>query len=231
MGKVVAELLDSEFSRHELALVVSEENAHSDWQSRLINVDVAIEFSTPASVIQNIKTCFQQNVPVVVGTTGWNKHLNAVKSIAENEGKSIFFAPNFSIGVNLFFQLNGYLADLMNPHSQYDVKVEESHHVTKLDKPSGTAVRLLEDITLNLNRKGEWQIGETPEKTSISVKVNRKKDVKGIHEITFFSEEDRITISHEAFSRKGFARGAVMAAQWLIGKQGFFEMKDMLAST
>ena len=167
-------------------------------------------------------------IPVVSGTTGWLDKIGQVKDMCEKEGKTFFYASNFSIGVNIFFAINKYLAKIMNNFSAYDIKMMETHHIHKLDAPSGTAITLAEGIIENVDRKDRWTL-ETAEKTTdIPIHAIREGEVPGIHEITYESDVDTISIKHDAKSRAGFALGAVIAAEFTAGKKGFLGMDDML---
>lgn len=202
---------------------------------------VAIEFSTPATALNNIYSCFDMNIPVVCGTTAWYQHLDEVKSRCENENQALFYAPNFSIGMNIMFMLNKQLAKLSENYN-YRLSLTETHHIHKLDKPSGTAVKLAEDIIKNNDNYKSWELNQLTidnlqltnnnEQLTISkvlpVEAIREGDVFGIHEVKAESDCDIIQLRHEAFSRKGFATGAVIAAEFLLGKKGIFTMENLL---
>ena len=202
---------------------------------------VAIEFSTPATALNNIYRCFDMNIPVVCGTTAWYQHLDEVKSRCENENQALFYAPNFSIGMNIMFMLNKQLAKLSENYN-YRLSLTETHHIHKLDKPSGTAVKLAEDIIKNNDNYKSWELNQLTidnlqltsnnEQLTISkvlpVEAIREGDVFGIHEVKAESDCDIIQLRHEAFSRKGFATGAVIAAEFLLGKKGIFTMENLL---
>ncbi|MGI6047874.1 MAG: 4-hydroxy-tetrahydrodipicolinate reductase [Petrimonas sp.] len=192
------------------------------------NADVAIEFTSPDSALQNYRRAFAANVPVVSGTTGWLEHLNEIKATCENDGQTFFYASNFSLGVNIFFALNNHLAKIMNQFPDYDVRMEETHHIHKLDAPSGTAIALAEGILENLDRKKSWLLNETQKESELEIKAFREGEVPGIHTVVYESEADSIRITHDAKSRKGFALGAILAAEFTKGKKGFLGMKDML---
>jgi 4-hydroxy-tetrahydrodipicolinate reductase len=202
-----------------------------DWaeQSSLISqAEMVIEFSTPMSVLGNIRQCFDLHLPIVVGTTGWHEKADLVKKWCSGEGQAIFAAFNFSIGVNILDSLTRQLSNIINQIENYEISLEEIHHVHKLDAPSGTAIRLAEIILNGVERKEYWvnRLKEKPEELQIlSV---REDEIPGIHTITCESDSDRLTLKHEAKGRKGFANGAILAAEWLQGRKGFFEMKDML---
>ena len=178
--------------------------------------------------MQNYRRAFAANVPVVSGTTGWLEHLNEIKATCENDGQTFFYASNFSLGVNIFFALNNHLAKIMNQFPDYDVRMEETHHIHKLDAPSGTAIALAEGILENLDRKKSWLLNETQKESELEIKAFREGEVPGIHTVVYESEADSIRITHDAKSRKGFALGAILAAEFTKGKKGFLGMKDML---
>ena len=214
---------------HEISLKVGSQNADFE-ASELLGTDVAIEFSRPENAISNIKKCFEANVPVVVGTTGWYDSFEEIENICISRNQSLLFATNFSIGVNLFFKLNTHLANLMNAHKQYSVEVEEIHHTQKLDAPSGTGISIAEQIIENNNLKNNWinEISEKEEELSIISK--RIDKVPGTHSVYYKSDVDEIEIKHTAHSRSGFAKGALLAAEWLAkNKDGIFTMQDVLS--
>ncbi|MBR7175947.1 MAG: 4-hydroxy-tetrahydrodipicolinate reductase [Bacteroidales bacterium] len=192
---------------------------------------VAIEFSTPATALENINLCFDMNIPVVCGTTGWYEHLNDVKARCKKENQALFYAPNFSIGMNIMFMLNKQLAKITEKYD-YKLSLTETHHIHKIDKPSGTAVRLAEDIIENNNNYNSWQLTVDNEQLIVDnvlpIDAIREGDVFGIHEVKAESDCDVIQVRHEAFSRKGFATGAVVAAEFLIGKKGIYTMNNLL---
>lgn len=231
MGKTIDELIKKKYSRkHEVVLRSDSANAHSFSTEALSQVDVAIDFSTPDSAVPNIEKSFNANTPIVVGTTGWYSKLNYIKEIANSRDQAILYSSNFSIGVNLFFALNRKLSQLMNDYSQYDVKIEETHHTEKKDKPSGTAITLAEDMMWNLQRKDKWVNTNAFDDGEISIKSHREADVKGEHRIIYSSKIDDIEIKHTAHSRDGFADGAIRAAEWLKDKKGVYTMQNFLAS-
>ena len=195
-------------------------------QGTLDEADVAIEFSTPEAAFENIRKCLEAGIPVVSGTTGWLDRYEDVLKLCKDRNGSFIYASNFSIGVNLFFGLNEYLAKQMKQRSEYDVRISETHHTEKKDAPSGTAITLVEDILETLGYSN-WFLEGTPG-DGIPIEAKREGDVKGIHEIEYRSNVDRISIRHEAFSRDGFAKGALLAAEWLQDKKGVFGMKDVL---
>ncbi|MCB0585025.1 MAG: 4-hydroxy-tetrahydrodipicolinate reductase [Phaeodactylibacter sp.] len=194
----------------------------------LPSAGVAIEFSRPKSAFENIRLCLEAGVPVVCGTTAWLGRLEEAKRLCEEKKGALLYASNFSIGVNLFFALNRYLAGLMAGQPQYEVRMEEAHHIQKLDAPSGTAISLAEDILKRIPKLKKWVNQEGGGAGELPILSRREGQVPGTHEVQFHSAVDTITIRHEAHSREGFARGALEAARWIVGKQGYFEMKDML---
>jgi len=192
----------------------------------ILKADIAIEFSTPDSAVSNIKMCLENNIPVISGTTGWLSNYNEMVKLCENCNGSFIYASNFSVGVNLFFNINEYVSKLMNPWKEYLVSMEEIHHTQKLDAPSGTAITLAEGIISNSD-KTSWKL-ENPSEEEIKITAKRIDDVKGTHIINYNSEIDAISLKHEAHSRDGFALGAILAAEWLLNKKGVFTMKDVL---
>ncbi|NLX80902.1 MAG: 4-hydroxy-tetrahydrodipicolinate reductase [Proteiniphilum sp.] len=192
------------------------------------SADVAIEFTSPQSAFNNYKKAFAANVPVVSGTTGWLEHIDEIKKECTDNGKTFFYASNFSLGVNLFFALNKKLAKMMNQFSDYDVRMEETHHIHKLDAPSGTAITLAEGVIENIDSKSKWTLDKAETNNELVITSFREGEVPGIHTVIYESEVDTIQITHDAKSRKGFALGAVLAAEYTNGKKGFLGMEDML---
>lgn len=192
------------------------------------DADVAIDFSIPTAAVSNIYKCFEAGVPVAVGTTGWLDKLDEVKAKCVETNGTLFYASNFSIGVNIFFQVNKYLAKLMQNQPQYKVAMEEIHHTQKLDSPSGTAITLAQGIMEFQSDKTKWINEASDEDAVVPIISKRIEGVPGTHEIAYASAIDTIEIKHTAHSREGFARGSVQAAEWIVGKKGYFEMKDML---
>lgn len=220
MGKIIEQIAVSR--GHEITI-----KANKDTQYTISEADVAIDFSVPDAAVGNISNCLKNNIPVVSGTTGWlNRYDDMVNLCRENDG-AFLYASNFSLGVNIFFELNTYLAKIMNQFEQYKVSMEEIHHTQKLDKPSGTAITLAQGIIKEHTGYNHWKLDETHE-TTIPVFAKRLPDVPGTHTINYSSSVDTITISHEAHNREGFALGAVLAAEWIHGKKGVFSMKDVL---
>ena len=192
------------------------------------SADVAIEFSSPESALSNYKRAFAANVPVVSGTTGWLDKIEVVKEACEKDGQTFFYASNFSLGVNILFAVNKYLANIMNDFPEYDVHVDETHHIHKLDAPSGTALTIAEGILQSLERKKQWKLDKQNSDDDLQINAFREGEVPGIHTIKYESEVDSITLSHDAKSRKGFALGAVVAAEFAAKKKGFLGMEDLL---
>ncbi|MDX1463787.1 MAG: 4-hydroxy-tetrahydrodipicolinate reductase [Marinirhabdus sp.] len=191
------------------------------------DADAAIDFSVPEAAVANITRCFKASIPVVSGTTGWLDDYDEVVKECKNCNGSFIYASNFSVGVNLFFSLNAYAAKIMAPWTSYDVSVEEIHHTEKKDAPSGTAITITEDIIAEREDKEDWVL-EQQKEHNITIRAKREGDVKGTHIVTYSSEIDTISLKHEAHSREGFAKGAILAAEWLAGKKGVFTMKDVL---
>ena len=210
-------------------------STEQDWYRNIDGIadcDVVIEFSTPATAIANIEKCFELDIPMVIGTTGWYAHLDEISSRCQNEGHTLFYAPNFSIGMNFVFKLNKEMAKFAQKYD-YQLDITETHHIHKLDKPSGTAVKLAEDIIDNNENYEYWMLDDEDEPLDnndkmLRVNAIREGEVFGIHEIKALSDCDEITLRHEAFSRKGFATGAVIAAEFIQNKKGFFTMKDII---
>ena len=188
--------------------------------------DAAIDFSHPLAAYDNIKDCIDSKVPVVSGTTGWLDKFDEIKAYCEEQDGAFIYASNYSIGVNLFFNLNAYLAKMMKQIKEYDVAMKEIHHIHKLDAPSGTAISLANDI-LDNSEKNQWRI-ESPQSDDLFINVKREGEVPGTHQVSYTSAIDSIEIKHTAFNRTGFALGAVVAAEWLHKKKGVFNMKDVL---
>jgi len=189
--------------------------------------DIAIDFSVPSAAFNNISNCFNNNVPVVSGTTGWLEKYDEAVNLCNQKNGAFIYASNFSLGVNIFFELNNQLAKMMNTLEDYNISMEEIHHIKKLDAPSGTAITLAEGIINNSSKK-DWVLNQSTSIEKIPITVKRIPEVPGTHSISYTSEVDTIDIKHIAHSRKGFALGAVIAAEWLVNKKGVFSMKDVL---
>lgn len=213
--------------------IISRIDFNDDVLQGIKGADVAIEFTNPEAAKSNILKCFEAKVPVVVGTTGWYNDFSDIKHLAEFTGNSLFYATNFSLGVNIFFELNKHLAKLMNPNEMYEPEMEEIHHLQKKDAPSGTAITLAEGLIANLDRKKTWVNREDENNKStnpfeLNIISKREGEVPGTHTIAYKSEIDEIIITHQAYNRMGFATGAVKAAEWIRGKIGVYTMADML---
>lgn len=208
---------------HVIIHKISEDIASYDFT----NVDVAIDFSIPSAAFQNITHCIKQQVPVISGTTGWLEKYDEVVQMCESEKGAFIYASNFSLGVNIFFEMNAYLAKMMSQLEDYNVNVEEIHHTKKLDAPSGTAITLAEGILQHTNYN-DWILDKAENENQIPIVAKRIPEVPGTHEITYESAVDSISIKHEAHNRQGFALGAVVAAEWIQEKTGVFSMKDVL---
>ncbi len=227
MGKAIEQIAKDR--GHNIALIVDKNNLDDLNVNNLKDIDVAIEFSTPETAVSNYKKCFDALTPVVSGTTGWLSHKKEVEEYCKSKGSAFFYASNFSLGVNLFFELNKNLAKLMSSFSEYDVKVNEVHHTQKLDAPSGTAITIAEGIISEYDNLTSWKNSEQTNNNELSITSERIGDVSGIHEVFYTSENDTISIKHTAHSRKGFALGAVLSAEFLCNKKGIFTMSDLLS--
>jgi 4-hydroxy-tetrahydrodipicolinate reductase len=220
MGKVIERIALER--GHEIVL----KKGSNDSFDGLEKADVAIDFSIPSSAVTNISTCFEMGIPVVSGTTGWLEDYNKMVALCEAKNGSFIYGSNFSLGVNVFFELNAHLAKMMANLKQYNVSMEEIHHTQKLDAPSGTAISLAEGI-INNTEYSSWTM-EAPKAEEIQITAKRIENIPGTHSIFYDSEVDQIEIKHTAHSREGFALGSVVAAEWLLGKKGIFTMKDVL---
>ncbi len=217
---------------HEIVSKVDADNQEEFESEAFASADVAIEFTVPAKAVENYRKAWAAGVPVVSGTTGWNSVLPELKEEIAANGYTLFWASNFSLGVNLFFELNKRLAQMMNRYANYDVAMTEVHHTEKKDAPSGTAITLAEGILENLDRKSEWVLVDSQQSTDnsqLGIEALREGKVPGTHIVKYDSAVDTITIMHEAKSREGFALGAVVAAEFLVGKPaGFYSMADLM---
>lgn len=223
MGKTIERILNDR--NHEVVATFGREGIDEE---KLKQADVAIEFTRPEAVFDNISVCFKHQIPVVTGTTGWLAKYDEAVKLCEEHQSAFLFASNFSLGVNIFFEINKQLARIMNAYENYDVQMQEIHHTQKLDAPSGTAITLAEQLIENLQRKEGWTLEETHGKDQIHIDAIREPEVPGTHSITYTSAIDDIEITHTAKSRDGFALGAVLAAEFLNGKTGIYQMKDVL---
>ena len=235
MGKAVEKIAIAK--GHDIVYKVNLENAFNFMPISLRNVDVAIDFSMPSAAVDNILKCFEAKVPIVVGTTGWYDQFDEIREKCLNEGQSMVYSTNFSIGVNIFYKLNKILAKMMNDHADYDVMIEEVHHTEKKDHPSGTALSLARQILAENKNKTDWKgrliysenmpsQGLKPH--DLLIESKRIGDVTGDHTVRYESVIDEIEITHRANSRYGFAKGAVLAAEWIQGKKGLYTMEDIL---
>ncbi len=229
MGKVIEEIALNR--SHEIVLKINNQNQDQLTIENLNQVDVAIEFSTPNSAKSNILLAINSNTPIICGTTGWLDSYDEVTKHCIDKKSAFLYASNFSLGVNLFFELNKTLAGLMKNHKQYDVNMTEIHHTQKLDSPSGTAISLAEQIISENDHQIGWTLDKTNSDKRIVIDAQRIKTTPGTHIINYKSEVDTISIKHEAHSRKGFALGAVIAAEWIQNKKGVFSMRDVLFSS
>lgn len=226
MGKEIEQVALA--MQHEIVLKIGSANLHELTPINLKQADVAIEFSTPQTAVNNILKCFEASVPVVVGTTGWLSKMEEMKALCKQNNQTLFYASNFSIGVNLFFRLNEYLATMMKSHPEYFPAIEEIHHVHKKDAPSGTAITLAQGLIKAHEGIEKWVLNEFAQPGELPIHSKREGEVPGTHSISYTSKVDEIKIVHQAYNRRGFAEGAVHAAVWLIGKKGVFSMEDML---
>lgn len=225
MGKTIEQIaLDR---GHQIVSIIDINNSDDFSSDAFKSADVAIEFTIPATAFSNYMKSFAAGVPVVSGTTGWLDRIGEVKEMCEKEGKTFFYASNFSIGVNIFFAMNKYLAQIMNNFPTYDVRMTETHHIHKLDAPSGTAITLAEGILENIDRKERWTLETAQQPADLPIHAIREGEVPGIHEVFYESDVDTISIKHDAKSRAGFALGAVVAAEFTAGKKGFLGMNDL----
>ncbi len=219
---------------HNIVLKIGIENVEDFTKENLKKADVAIDFSAPDAAVSNIYACFEAGLPVVVGTTGWYGSLQQIKNDCVKGNNTLLYGSNFSVGVNLFFHVNKVLARLMNNYPAYDVQVEEIHHTQKLDAPSGTAMTIAEDIIDAVDRKNEWvnevigtSVPDSFKNEQLLIESHRIENVPGTHTVVYSSEVDEIEIKHTAHNRAGFALGALIAAEWLANKKGFFSVADV----
>jgi len=222
MGKTIEQIALQR--GHEIVLKIDENTKNYD----ITQADIAIDFSIPTVAFNNISNCLNNNVPVVSGTTGWLDRFEDATNLCNKKNSGFIYASNFSLGVNIFFELNEYLAKMMRNLSQYQISMEEIHHTKKLDEPSGTAITLAEGIIKKNTHKNNWALNVTNNETEIPIIAKRIPDVPGTHSIEYKSDVDTIDIKHTAHNRDGFALGAVIAAEWLVDKKGVYTMKDVL---
>ncbi len=226
MGKAIEEVAVQR--GHQIVLKIDQPNLHEFTKENMANADVAIEFTSPHSAYDNVKKCLEFGVPVVCGSTGWTERLEELKNYCKDNNGSFVYSSNYSVGVNIFFEVNKKLAALMAPHNDYEVILEEIHHTAKKDAPSGTAITLAEDILKQLDRKKQWvnDLSDNPE--DLEIISQRIDPTPGTHSVKYSSVIDNIEIIHTAHNRTGFATGSVIAAEFLSGRKGFFTMKDVL---
>jgi len=224
MGKAIERIAIQK--GHTIYLTIDNAEEWKEKGQQLKNVDVAIDFSTPKNIISNIEYCFSNNIPLVVGTTAWYNKIEILKEKCIKENQSLLWASNFSIGVNIFFKVNQELAKLMNKYDDYNISIEEIHHTAKLDAPSGTAISIAKDIIKEVDRKKQWKLDEESTDT-LKITAKRTDPVPGTHTVIYESDIDKIEIIHTAKSRDGFAKGAIVAAEWLINNKGWYEFKDV----
>ena len=226
MGKAIEEIALEQ--GHEIVLKIDVHNATDFTIPNLQQAEVAIEFTSPHSAVQNIKTCIEAGLPIVSGSTGWMDQWEEVMQYCKEKQGTLLYASNFSIGVNIFFEINKQLALLMSNRPEYNIGIEEIHHTAKKDAPSGTAITIAEEIISNSQSKQEWVLGDSDKKNALSIISKRIDPAPGTHIVTYDSPIDSIEIKHTAHSRKGFASGALLAATFLKGKKGVYSMKDVL---
>jgi len=231
MGKEI-EIIAKEKSHQVIAYI----DNNKDWQKQnrqLEQADIAIDFSIPESVEKNISKCFDIGLPIVVGTTGWYKNILKIKNECEAKSGTMIWASNFSIGMNIFFKINAVLAELMAKFPDYNAHIHEIHHTQKVDAPSGTAISIANGIMENNNKFNSWQLynkQDSPMVNTLPITYERIEQVPGTHIVSYKSKIDQLIIKHEANNRQGFAIGAVLAAEWLVGKKGFFNMDQLMSS-
>lgn len=223
MGKIIERIALER--GHEIAGRITSSNRH---ELESIKADVAIEFSNPEAAFDNIRHCLEHNIPVVCGTTGWLNKKPEVEKLTASCNGTFFYASNFSVGVNIFFRLNEYLANMMNAQNQYRVSIDEIHHTEKKDAPSGTAITLAQGIMKHIDRLTKWVGSDNNDRSEIPISSFRIDQVPGTHHVKYTSDIDDIEIRHTAHSREGFALGAVQVAEWIPGKKGVLGMEDFL---
>lgn len=226
MGKAIEEIALRR--GHTIVLKIDQPNLHEFTQQNLADADAAIEFTSPHSAFDNVKNLISWGVPVVCGSTGWTNRLAEMQALNAEKGSAFCYSSNFSVGVNIFFEINKRLAQLMAAHTEYEVILEETHHTQKKDAPSGTAITLAEQVLEQVKRKKQWvnELSDNPE--DLEIISQREDPAPGTHSVKYSSVIDTIEITHTAHNRTGFATGAVLAAEFIAGKNGFFTMKDVL---
>ncbi len=225
MGKTIENLALKK--SYEIALRTNRQNPLSNQLSALEGIDVAIEFTNPEIAPENLEFLAKNKIPTICGSTAWLDKFDYITELYKSNQTPFLYASNFSIGVNVFFALNKNLAKIMNSLGDYDIKIIESHHIGKKDAPSGTAISIAEQVISSIDRKSSWTKADTLSEDYIHIESIREADVKGMHEVIYNSSIDQISIKHEAFSREGFASGALTAAEWIIDKNGIFGMNDV----
>ncbi len=213
---------------HEIVCIIDINNPEDFDSDKFRSADVAIEFTTPSTAVDNYLKAFKQGIPVVSGSTGWTSRINEIKAMCDNGDATFFWTSNFSLGVNLFFELNKYLSSLMDNFTEYTPSMKEIHHIHKLDHPSGTAITLAEGLIENTNRIDKWTENDVHNADELFIAHEREGEVPGTHIISWDSSVDTITIEHKAKSREGFALGAVVAAEWTKGHNGFLTMGELM---
>jgi len=226
MGKAIEKLALSK--GHKITLKITDTNIDEFTVGHLKKSDVAIEFTSPNVAFKNINLCFDAGIPVVSGTTGWLDKYDELKERCKTEKHSFFYASNFSLGVNIFFKLNQQLARIMNMFEDFDVSINETHHIHKLDAPSGTAITIAQGIISEIERKQYWKAEKAENNTQISIKSLREGENPGEHTVIYDTKVEKIKITHESKNRDGLAQGALLAAEFIIGKTGIFGMDDLL---
>ncbi len=227
MGKAIEQIVLER--GHEVSVIIDLSNVEDFESEQFKTSDVAIEFTVPSEALNNYRRCFKYNIPVVSGTTGWLEHFDQVERACKEHGQTFFYASNFSLGVNLFFALNRKLAAMMKGFPAYEVSMTEVHHTQKLDAPSGTATTLASDLLDNLPQYTAWALPEDKGAHDLEITCERVGDVPGIHEVKYHCPEDEIVIRHSAHSRKGFALGAVVAAEYAVKHKGLLNMEKLLS--
>ncbi len=226
MGKAIEEVAIAK--GHEIVLKIDVQNANDFTKENIAKADVAIEFTGPHSAFENVKKCIELGIPVVSGSTGWLNNWNEIEAVCKANNGCVVYSSNYSIGVNLFFEVNKQLAKLMEPYNEYDVTMTELHHTEKKDAPSGTAITLAEQVLANIRRKNNWVNSPSENLTDLVITSERIDPAPGTHTVTYSSPIDTIEIVHTAHTRKGFASGAVLAAEFANKKNGIFTMKEVL---
>ncbi len=226
MGKAIEEIALSK--GHQVILTIDQPNLHEFTKENLSKAEVAIEFTGPHSAYENVKKCLEFGVPVVSGSTGWTERLDEMKKYCEERSGAFIYSSNYSVGVNIFFEVNKKLAELMAPHKEYEVILEETHHTQKKDAPSGTAITLAEQVLQFIKRKKRWVNALSDHPEDLEIISQRVDPAPGTHSVKYSSAIDNIEIIHTAHNRKGFAGGAVLAAEFLKDRKGFYTMKEVL---